>query len=165
MSTSVQEGRVWPCKLGWCVFLKSSVICVTGRSLNNWFCASVVLHIWRFYNSIMSNALMQQFVAGLKSRNAETRSKAARDLYHYVSKKLIRLVFITRVVIKAVSSKRAVCHRSRQSFGRFLWKSWLHLWTISTIIYLKWFQDLMWMRRKEEYWQLVSDGVNGIYMG
>jgi len=33
----------------------------------------------------MSNALMQQFVAGLKSRNAETRSKAARDLYHYVS--------------------------------------------------------------------------------
>ncbi|PNF25178.1 Serine/threonine-protein kinase mTOR, partial [Cryptotermes secundus] len=36
----------------------------------------------------MSNALMQQFVAGLKSRNAETRSKAARDLYHYVKTEL-----------------------------------------------------------------------------
>ncbi|PSN34470.1 Serine/threonine-protein kinase mTOR [Blattella germanica] len=36
----------------------------------------------------MSNALMQQFVSGLKSRNAETRMKAARDLYHYVKTEL-----------------------------------------------------------------------------
>ncbi|XP_066992513.2 serine/threonine-protein kinase mTOR isoform X2 [Anabrus simplex] len=36
----------------------------------------------------MSNALMQQFVSGLKSRHAEVRSKAARDLYHYVKTEL-----------------------------------------------------------------------------
>lgn len=33
----------------------------------------------------MSNSLMQQFVAGLKSRHADVRFKAAGDLYHYVS--------------------------------------------------------------------------------
>jgi hypothetical protein len=46
----------------------------------------------------MSNALMQQFVAGLKSRNAEIRAKAARDLYHYVSKKLILCLLLAGLV-------------------------------------------------------------------
>ena len=31
---------------------------------------------------------LQQFVNGLKSRNEETRAKAARDLHHYVSTEL-----------------------------------------------------------------------------
>ena len=34
------------------------------------------------------SALMQQFVSGLKSRNDETRQKAARELHHYVSTEL-----------------------------------------------------------------------------
>ena len=34
------------------------------------------------------SSLMQQFVSGLKSRNDETRAKAARDLNHYVSTEL-----------------------------------------------------------------------------
>ena len=33
----------------------------------------------------MANAMMQQFVAGLKSRNEEVRLKSARDLHHYVT--------------------------------------------------------------------------------
>ncbi|XP_075220340.1 serine/threonine-protein kinase Tor [Lycorma delicatula] len=37
---------------------------------------------------MMSNTLMTQFVSGLKSRNPETRSKAARDLYFYVKTEL-----------------------------------------------------------------------------
>lgn len=32
--------------------------------------------------------LMPQYVSGLKSRNEETRAKAARDLNHYVSTEL-----------------------------------------------------------------------------
>nr|WBK62802.1 target of rapamycin [Sogatella furcifera] len=36
----------------------------------------------------MSNALLQQFVAGLKSKSQETRTKAARDLYLYVKTEL-----------------------------------------------------------------------------
>lgn len=36
----------------------------------------------------MSNPLLLQFVAGLKSRNPETRTKAGRDLYHYVKTEL-----------------------------------------------------------------------------
>ncbi len=31
---------------------------------------------------------MQQFISGLKSRNEETRAKAARDLHRYVSTEL-----------------------------------------------------------------------------
>ena len=54
----------------------------------------------------MSNALMQQFVAGLKSRNAETRSKAARDLYHYVSTEYtVIFLLLTEMVHKANISK------------------------------------------------------------
>ena len=33
-------------------------------------------------------SLMQQFVSGLKSRNEETRNKAARELNHYVTTEL-----------------------------------------------------------------------------
>jgi hypothetical protein len=47
---------------------------------------------------------MQQFVAGLKSRNAETRSKAARDLYHYVSTEYT-VFFVSVVVHKTNISK------------------------------------------------------------
>lgn len=36
----------------------------------------------------MSSTLVQQFVVGLKSRNAETRSKTARELYLYVKTEL-----------------------------------------------------------------------------
>ncbi|RZF43401.1 hypothetical protein LSTR_LSTR001662 [Laodelphax striatellus] len=36
----------------------------------------------------MSNALLQQFVAGLKSKSQETRTKAARELYLYVKTEL-----------------------------------------------------------------------------
>lgn len=32
----------------------------------------------------MANAIMHQFVSGLKSRSEEVRLKAARDLHHYV---------------------------------------------------------------------------------
>ncbi|XP_071445181.1 serine/threonine-protein kinase mTOR [Hetaerina americana] len=39
----------------------------------------------------MSASGMQQYLAGLKSRNAETRLKAARDLYHYVNTELREL--------------------------------------------------------------------------
>jgi hypothetical protein len=35
--------------------------------------------------SSVSGTVMNQFVAGLKSKNEELRCKAARDLYHYVS--------------------------------------------------------------------------------
>lgn len=31
---------------------------------------------------------MNQFVTGLKNKNEEVRCKAARDLYHYVRRKL-----------------------------------------------------------------------------
>lgn len=36
----------------------------------------------------MSTALMQQFVAGLKSRHADVRMKTAKDLYLYVKTEL-----------------------------------------------------------------------------
>lgn len=32
--------------------------------------------------------VLQQFVSGLKSRNEETRAKAAKDLQHYVTTEL-----------------------------------------------------------------------------
>jgi len=35
-------------------------------------------------NGSNSVTVMNQFVSGLKSKNEETRCKAARDLYHYV---------------------------------------------------------------------------------
>jgi len=63
---------------------------------SRFFVTGISFHtIRRIYESKMSNALMQQFVAGLKSRNAETRSKAARDLYHYVSTEYTVIFFFS----------------------------------------------------------------------
>lgn len=44
------------------------------------------LQIYHLNHLIMSNSLTQNYVQGLKSRNPEVRSKAARDLYLYVSR-------------------------------------------------------------------------------
>lgn len=74
---------------------------------SRFFITGISFHtIRRIYESKMSNALMQQFVAGLKSRNAETRSKAARDLYHYVSTEYtVIFLLLTEMVHKANISK------------------------------------------------------------
>lgn len=67
----------------------------------------------------MSNSVTQNFVQGLKSRNPETRSKAARELYHYVSS-LLGIYFIyyfkinkfytaTTVNLNNSSNKNGIC--------------------------------------------------------
>lgn len=87
MGAVVHDGRLGLRKLGQFFFVKVVRFSSQNKTQDPSFACLSFYTIWRPYKSKMSNALMQQFVAGLKSRNAETRSKAARDLYHYVSKK------------------------------------------------------------------------------
>lgn len=70
----------------------------------------------------MSNPLMQQFVTGLKSRNADVRMKAARDLYHYVSNvTILILVLIISVLFRCseLTTRRKSLIHVTQLFGSY----------------------------------------------